>query len=58
MSVETIFQQLRDRGSWPQPPERPLVPASAADLKPAELVPVPVEALRPWTPPAVETENS
>jgi hypothetical protein len=57
MSVERIFKQLHDPTSWPAPPERPLVPASAADLQPGVLIPMPIEALQRWTPPAVEAET-
>jgi hypothetical protein len=48
MSVGTIFAQLRDRGSWPPPPERPLVPATLADLRPAEVIPVSPAELERW----------
>jgi hypothetical protein len=57
MSVEIIFQQLHDPTSWPPPPERPLRPASAADLRPAELVPLPPEALERWLLAAREVEK-
>ena len=50
MSVETIFRQLHDPATWPEPPERPLLPASAADLRPAVVIPMPIEALKPWAP--------
>ena len=50
MSVETIFRRMHDPATWPEPPERPLLPASAADLRPAVVIPMPIEALKPWAP--------
>ena len=61
MSVETIFQQLGDRQSWPAPPVRPLLPGDPSMLRPAELIPVPIEELieqmRLWTPSPDEAES-
>jgi hypothetical protein len=54
VSVESIFEQIRDRTSWPEPPERPLVPGDPARLRPAVLIPMPIEALQAWLPAAPE----
>jgi hypothetical protein len=49
MSIEVIFQQIKDPAGWPEPPPRaPRPPADAADLKPAELVALSPEALERW----------
>jgi hypothetical protein len=51
MSVAIIFAQIHDWTAWPPVPERPLLPADMASLRPAELRP-PREPLQPWRPPA------
>ena len=51
MSIATIFEQLRRRDTWPEPPTRALVPASAADLRPPRH-PLEPAVLEPWRPPA------
>ena len=48
MSLDLIFGQLQDWTTWPAVPDRPLQPATPDDLRPAELIPVPIESLRPW----------
>ncbi len=48
MSVETIFAQLHDPATWPAPPERPLRPATLADLRPAEVIPLSPAELERW----------
>lgn len=57
MSIAVIFKQIRDQTAWPAAPERPLRPYSASDLRPAEVVPLPVEALQAWAPAPREGEN-
>ena len=54
MTVEAIFAELHDWTTWPEPPERPRRPFSPAELRPAVLIPMPAESLRPWVPPARE----
>jgi hypothetical protein len=60
MSVERIFRQLHDRARWPKPPERVLIGATEADLRPAteadlrpatehDLIAVDATALARWT---------
>jgi hypothetical protein len=54
MSVERIFRELADPSTWPEPPPRPVRPATAADLRPAVLIPVSPEQLERWAPTAHE----
>jgi hypothetical protein len=52
--LAAIFAQLHDPTSWPAPPPRPVRPATAEDLRPAELIPVSADQLQPWEPAAGE----
>ena len=56
LSVKTIFEQLHDRSTWPEPPARALLgpptwtelhPPTFADLRPPVLVPVSLDDLPP-----------
>ena len=48
MTIERIFTELHDWTTWPAPPERAKVPYSAADMRPAEPIPLPPEVLEQW----------